>query len=83
MINWLWVIPWIAIIIFVFGWFLGSKWTHRQERRMQYQDREIEIMERHYGSEIDALHTQIRKLEERLERNICELQRSKKKEEDQ
>lgn len=73
MINWLWAIPWVAIIIFTVGFFIGIRTARKENlelnRRIDNErdfinqlDTLREIVERRY----DALHNEMRFNEDRF-----------------
>ena len=70
MINWLWVIPWIAIIMFAAGWFLGSRWQLKRTNEKWYQERDFDDYRRGINREVDSLRDHIYRVESRVESNL-------------
>ena len=68
MINWLWMIPWIVIIIFYAGWHFGSKETARKESRRQMKEQCDRNSELSMRKTIEELYRHLDNLENRIER---------------
>ena len=67
MINWLWAIPWIAIIIFSAGWHFGGKVAVRREIREQMRERDEREIERKNRENISELYKHLDNLESKIE----------------
>jgi len=67
MINWLWAIPWIAIIIFFAGWHFGGKVAVRREIREQMLEREARESERQHNRDVSEIYKHLDNLESKIE----------------
>ena len=67
MINWLWVIPWILVLIFYAGWHFGGKVSVRKESRERVRELENQQREREHSRTISALYQHLDELENKIE----------------
>lgn len=58
MMNWLWVIPWVVLIIFSAGWIFGKRFGKKQVSKLRMLEDSIDSLYRNYaelGREIEKL----------------------------
>ena len=73
MMNWIWLIPWVAIVIFAAGWRIGSKLSIRKERIESSKDadlcsfhRQIDDVERRFEENVRTLYKYVDDLERKI-----------------
>lgn len=71
MMNWLWVAPWIIIIIFFSGWHFGGKIATKREVTRKFREEADRREEQVCRESISDLYKHLYELESKIEQFVC------------